>query len=191
MALFFLLVGLKIKREMLDGELSSWSRRILPGAAALGGMIFPALFYVGFNWENPAALRGWAIPTATDIAFALGILSLFRPARAGVVDDLPRSARDHRRPWRRSGYRPILHVQAQPSGPRSRRHRAWCPVRPEQIEGRDAMAVHRAWRSAVASCVPLRHPRDTCRRSYCAYHPAEGYSRHAGGHSSGITAPSS
>lgn len=76
MSFFFLLVGLEIKREMLDGQLSSWSRRILPCAAALGGMLFPALFYVSFNWHDASALRGWAIPTATDIAFALGVISL-------------------------------------------------------------------------------------------------------------------
>ena len=76
MAIFFMLVGLEIKREMLAGQLATWGQRALPGFAALGGMLLPALIYVLVNWGNPQTLGGWAIPAATDIAFALGVLSL-------------------------------------------------------------------------------------------------------------------
>ena len=76
MAIFFLLIGLEVKREILDGQLSSISQVALPGIAAIGGMAIPALIYILFNISNASALNGWAIPSATDIAFALGILAL-------------------------------------------------------------------------------------------------------------------
>src|SRR5690606_14685773 len=79
MALFFIVVGLELKREMVVGHLSSLRTASLPAIAALGGMVAPALVYVAFIHDNAAAMRGWAIPTATDIAFALGVLSLLGP----------------------------------------------------------------------------------------------------------------
>lgn len=97
MAVFFLLVGLEIKREALDGRLRTWPDRALPGFAALGGMVVPALVYVAFNAGTPT-LRGWAIPAATDIAFALGVLALLGSrvpvslkiflSAVAIVDDL-------------------------------------------------------------------------------------------------------
>ena len=79
MAVFFFLVGLELKREVLDGHLSSIRQALLPGFAAVGGMVFPALVFSAMNWGDPIAMKGWAIPAATDIAFALGILSLLGP----------------------------------------------------------------------------------------------------------------
>ncbi len=76
MAIFFFLVGLELKRELVEGELSDRSRIILPVAGAIGGMVVPALIYVWFNLDDAVAMNGWAIPAATDIAFALGVLAL-------------------------------------------------------------------------------------------------------------------
>jgi len=77
MAIFFLLVGLEIKREVVMGELSDAAKVALPAVAAVGGMLVPAGIYAWINWGDPVGIRGWAIPSATDIAFALGVLSLF------------------------------------------------------------------------------------------------------------------
>src|SRR5512134_812343 len=76
MAVFFFLIGLELKREAREGELSSRAQLVLPGLAAAGGMALPAAIYAWINWGDPLTMPGWAIPAATDIAFALGVLSL-------------------------------------------------------------------------------------------------------------------
>jgi len=76
MAIFFFLVGLEIKREVMDGELSSFDKAALPIFAAIGGIVAPALIFLYFNISDPITAQGWAIPAATDIAFALGVLAL-------------------------------------------------------------------------------------------------------------------
>lgn len=98
MALFFFLVGLELKKEFLEGHLSSPSQIVLPAVGAIGGMGVPAAIYVYFNIDDPIALQGWAIPAATDIAFALGILMLLGPrvpislkvflASLAIIDDI-------------------------------------------------------------------------------------------------------
>jgi len=77
MALFFLSVGMEIKREIVEGHLSTKQQLMLPLIAAAGGVVVPVLIYVSFNHSDPIAIRGWAVPAATDIAFALGVLALF------------------------------------------------------------------------------------------------------------------
>jgi len=74
MAIFFFVIGLELKREILEGELSSFDRMVLPAIAAIGGMVAPAMIYVLININNPENISGWAIPTATDIAFSLAVL---------------------------------------------------------------------------------------------------------------------
>ena len=85
MAIFFLMIGLEVRREMTDGSLATWSQRTLPFVAALGGMIVPAAVFIGLNLGDPVAIDGWAVPVATDIAFAVGILALAGPRVPGTL----------------------------------------------------------------------------------------------------------
>ena len=112
MAVFFFLVGLEIKRELVAGELKSPRQALLPAAAALGGMAVPALIYAAINWGDPVALRGWAIPSATDIAFAIGVLMLLGVARAGVAEGVCHGGGHPRRPGRHCHHCPLLHRPA-------------------------------------------------------------------------------
>ena len=76
MAIFFFLVGLELKKEFIEGEFADRRQIVLPALGALGGMVVPAAFYVALNWGDDVGMKGWAIPAATDIAFALGVLAL-------------------------------------------------------------------------------------------------------------------
>jgi Na+:H+ antiporter, NhaA family len=98
MAIFFLFVGLEIKRELVDGRLATWKQRRLPVIAAIAGMAVPAAVYLAFAGHDPALINGWAIPAATDIAFAIGVLALLGPraptslklflVTVAIVDDM-------------------------------------------------------------------------------------------------------
>ena len=112
MALFFFLVGLEIKREMLEGNLSSREQIILPAVAAVGGMAVPALIYSLVNLGDPELLRGWAIPAATDIAFALGRFVAGGQPRSGVAQGVPADPGDARRSRRHRHHRAVLYRQA-------------------------------------------------------------------------------
>jgi hypothetical protein len=152
MAVFFLLVGLEIKREVAEGELSSWHRAALPVAAAIGGIAVPAAIYFLINAGSPATMRGWAIPTATDIAFALGVLTLLG-ARApaalkifllalAIIDDFGAIITGQQEPRRRFicarrfllGIRSRLLRHEQQGIEKSRAARADCSGRPTVVE---------------------------------------------------------
>ena len=108
MAFFFFLVGLEIKRELLVGELAGRERAALPVAAALGGMVVPALIYACVQPRQPCA-AGWGVPMATDIAFAVGVLALLGSRVPAGAQGFPACARDRRRSRRRAGDRALLH----------------------------------------------------------------------------------
>lgn len=92
----FLLIGLEVKRELMQGSLASLRRAAFPVIAAIGGMIVPALLYLAFNYSDPVTREGWAIPAATDIAFALGVLALLGNRVPAGAENIPDGAGNHR-----------------------------------------------------------------------------------------------
>ena len=166
MAVFFLLVGLEIKREMLDGQLATWPRRALPGIAALGGMVVPALIYLAFNARRRRTRARLGDPDGDRHRLRARRARAARQARADLAEDLPDRARDHRRSRRRSSSSrcstPAI-SRSRCSAAASRLHRGSDRAQPLRAS-RGSAALSRARRAAVVLRPAIRHPRHARRR---------------------------
>ena len=152
MAVFFFVVGLEIKRELLRGELSTVAQAALPTIAAVGGMAVPATIYAAINAGDPATLRGWAIPSATDIAFAVGVLALIGDRGPQLAQDLPVGARHPRRSGRHPHHRAFLHGRPALVVAAARRRRRGSAVGAERAR-RDAPGALRSDGVFIWVCV--------------------------------------
>ena len=166
MAVFFLLVGLEMKREVLIGELSSPRRAALPLIGALGGTMVPALLYIAvvMMGGERSMLRGWAVPMATDIAICARRAGTARQACAVVFENLPRRARHRRRPRRRAGDRDLLHRLGIDLRARVGGGDCVLPDRDQPPRREDAYAVRPARRCALGRGARERRSRDDRRR---------------------------
>ncbi len=171
MAVFFFLIGLEIKREIMEGELSSPAQVMLPGMGALGGMAVPASIYVWLNWGDQIALDGWAIPVATDIAFALALLSAFGTRvpitlkvfllTLAIFDDLAAIAI-------------IALFYSQDLS--LHRFNFWCcctrSCHSNESHGRHTyIELRAAWCRTLGRCPQIRRPRDAGGRTHCVLCP--------------------